>query len=301
MASVAWRPDDAFRLDGVRVLVVDDAPDVRAVVAEILTQGGAKVTAAGSAEEALTALQRDRPDVLLSDLGMPEKDGYWLIGQVRALPPGCGGVTPAGALTGFRGPEHRENVLRAGFQLHVEKPFGLDELIEAVAILARENRPDARCPFQAQPDRETSPTRCVTTGQLSQSLDGSSDRMSVFIVEDSGLMVDRLVSMLADGDRHIDVIGQADNAPQAIDDIQRLRPHAVVLDMRLSRGNGIDVLEAINQGGHRPVVVMLTNCPEPQYRRRCFAAGVDYFFDKSTEFDQAVEVLRDLTRAREGH
>jgi len=122
------------------VLVVDDVPAVRDVVTHILSQDGAKVTAVGSAEEALAALQGERPDVLLSDLAMPGKGGYWLIGQVRALPPERGGVTPAAALTAFSGPEHRASVLRAGFQLHVEKPIGLDALVDVVATLALKER-----------------------------------------------------------------------------------------------------------------------------------------------------------------
>jgi CheY-like chemotaxis protein len=135
---------DGARLDGVRVLVVDDAPYVRQAVTDILTEDGARVTAVGSAEEALAALQWERPDVLLSDLAMPGRGGYWLIGQVRALPPERGGVTPAAALTAFTGPEHRASVLRAGFQLHVEKPVGLEALIGAVAILALKNYLPAR-------------------------------------------------------------------------------------------------------------------------------------------------------------
>ena len=131
----AWL-NEGPRLDGVRVLVVDDARNVRQVVTDILTQDGAMVTAVGSAEEALAALERERPDVLLSDLAMPGKGGYWLIGQVRALPPERGGVTPAAALTAYSGPEHRASVLRAGFQLHLEKPIGLDALIGVVAMLA---------------------------------------------------------------------------------------------------------------------------------------------------------------------
>jgi CheY-like chemotaxis protein len=140
MTSPAAWLNDSSRLDGVRVLVVDDARNVRQVVTDILTQDGAKVTAVGSAEEALAALQRERPDVLLSDLAMPGKGGYWLIGQVRALPPERGGVTPAAALTAYTGPEHRASVLRAGFQLHVEKPVGLEALIGVVAMLALKER-----------------------------------------------------------------------------------------------------------------------------------------------------------------
>jgi len=133
MTSPAGWLNDGPGLDGIRVLVVDDARDVREAVTDILAEDGAEVTAVGSAEEALAALQGERPDVLLSDLAMPGKGGYWLIGQVRALPPERGGVTPAAALTAFTGPEHRASVLRAGFQLHVEKPIALDALIQAVA------------------------------------------------------------------------------------------------------------------------------------------------------------------------
>src|SRR5881628_432596 len=141
-SPTAWLHEGS-RLDGVRVLVVDDARNVREVVTDILTQDGATVTAVDSAEAALAALQRERPDVLLSDLGMPGKGGYWLIGQVRALPPERGGVTPAAALTAFSGPETRASVLRAGFQLHVEKPVGLDALIGVVARLALKERAQA--------------------------------------------------------------------------------------------------------------------------------------------------------------
>jgi len=140
MATPAAWLNDGSRLDGVRVLVVDDARNVREVVSDILTHDGATVTAVDSAEEALAALQRERPDVLLSDLAMPGKGGYWLIGQVRALPPERGGVTPAAALTAYTGPEHRASVLRAGFQVHVEKPIGLDTLIGVVAMLAPKER-----------------------------------------------------------------------------------------------------------------------------------------------------------------
>jgi CheY-like chemotaxis protein len=99
----------------------------------ILTEGGAKVTAVGCAEEALAALQWEPPR---RPRERPRTAGYWLIQQARALPPERGGVTPAAALTGFTGLEHRESVLRAGFQLYVEKPVGLEALIGAVALLA---------------------------------------------------------------------------------------------------------------------------------------------------------------------
>ena len=124
------------RLDGVRVLIVDDSPPVLEAATLMLEAHGATVTAVGTADEALEAVVRTRPDVLLSDIQMPGKGGYWLIGQVRALPPQSGGATPAAALTGLIGPEHRASVLRAGYQYHIEKPVQLRALIGVVAILA---------------------------------------------------------------------------------------------------------------------------------------------------------------------
>src|SRR6266850_4239906 len=130
-------PHDDVYLGGVRVLVVDDYEPIRAVVAAMLEHSGATVTAVGSADEALEAFERELPDVLVSDLAMPDKGGYWLIGQVRALPPERGGATPAAALTGFSGPEYRASILRAGFQYHIEKPVALEKLVGVVALLAQ--------------------------------------------------------------------------------------------------------------------------------------------------------------------
>jgi len=130
------KDDGDVYLGGIRVLVVDGSNLVRATVTAMLEHYGAAVTAVASADEALEALQRERPDVLVSDLAMPGKGGYWLISQVRALPPERGGATPAAALTGFTGPEHRASILRAGFQYHVEKPVTLQQLAGVVALLA---------------------------------------------------------------------------------------------------------------------------------------------------------------------
>jgi CheY-like chemotaxis protein len=135
---------DRSRLAGVRVLVVDDTRSVLDVVTDMLKHNGADVTAVGTAEEALDVLQRERPDVLLSDLSMPGKGGYWLIGQVRALSPELGGSTPAAALTAYTTAEHRASVIRAGFQYHVGKPVGLSELVGVVAILALKEHPSGR-------------------------------------------------------------------------------------------------------------------------------------------------------------
>jgi len=139
MTSPAPRPATVPRLNGVRVLIAEDEPDVRKLVAATLEGAGAAVIAVSSAEAALQVVLAERPDVLVSDLAMPDKGGYWLIGQVRALPPERGGATPAAALTGLTGSAHRVTALRAGFQFHVEKPLGVMDLVGIVAILARKD------------------------------------------------------------------------------------------------------------------------------------------------------------------
>jgi CheY-like chemotaxis protein len=123
-------------LSSVTVLIVDDQPTIREMLTEVLEKNGATVTAVDSAEVALTTLKELRPDVLLSDLQMPGKDGYWLIRQVRALEPERGGTTPAACLTGLTAPEDRAQVLRAGFQFHVPKPIEMSKLVGIVGILA---------------------------------------------------------------------------------------------------------------------------------------------------------------------
>ncbi|HUG37391.1 MAG TPA: response regulator [Candidatus Limnocylindrales bacterium] len=123
-------------LPAVKVLVVDDTPEVLEMVVEMLEQHGAVVTAVATAAEALEILKIERPDVLVSDLEMPEKDGCWLIGRVRALPPEEGGLTPAACLTGRTEPEARARVLQAGFQYHIPKPIRMDRLVGVVGILA---------------------------------------------------------------------------------------------------------------------------------------------------------------------
>ncbi|HEX4961046.1 MAG TPA: ATP-binding protein [Thermoanaerobaculia bacterium] len=129
--------DEFLNLKGIRVLVVDDEPDARETLQQILEHCGAEALTVGSAAEALRALETWRPDVLVSDIGMPGEDGYGLIRRVRALPPERGGRTPAAALTAFARGEDRRRALHAGFQMHVAKPVEVNELAAVVASLAK--------------------------------------------------------------------------------------------------------------------------------------------------------------------
>jgi PAS domain S-box-containing protein len=130
----------APRLEGVRALVVDDHEDGLELVALILTEQGADVLKASDAAGALALLRERRPNVLVSDLGMPGESGYDLVEKVRALPPSQGGLTPAIALTAFARSDDRVRALTAGFQAHLSKPMRPHELAAAVAELVGQTR-----------------------------------------------------------------------------------------------------------------------------------------------------------------
>ena len=127
----------ADRLDGLRVLIVDDESDTRELLKQGLEFCGAIVTLAASATEALEELNKTKLDVLISDIGMPGEDGYDLIKQVRMLPLESGGRIPAIALTAYTRVEDRLHALRSGYHMHVPKPVELAELVAVAASLVR--------------------------------------------------------------------------------------------------------------------------------------------------------------------
>jgi PAS domain S-box-containing protein len=124
-------------LAGLRVLVVDDEADARDLISTVLEQCGTVVDQAGSAQQALARMDAWHPDILLSDIGMPDEDGYALIRQVRARAPANGGAIPAASLTAYVGAEDRRRALLAGFTMHVPKPVEPAELLAVVASLGR--------------------------------------------------------------------------------------------------------------------------------------------------------------------
>ncbi|MDF2387962.1 PAS domain-containing protein [Nostoc ellipsosporum NOK] len=135
-------PDTPFNdipaLNGVRVLIVDDEPEIRELFTRVLQAYGVEVTTVASAKEALSALTANPSgyDILLSDIGMPEENGYTLIRQVRALSPEAGGQIPAAALTAYAREEEYKEALAAGFQMHLAKPVEPEQLLFVIAKLA---------------------------------------------------------------------------------------------------------------------------------------------------------------------
>jgi CheY-like chemotaxis protein len=120
---------------GIRVLIIDDNSDSRALFAPILSQAGIDVTAVETVHEALLAARHARPDVVLCDLTMPGDDGFALIREVRSRRSDQGGAVPAAAVTEYARPEDRERALAACFQIHVAKPVEPSTLLEAVTRL----------------------------------------------------------------------------------------------------------------------------------------------------------------------
>ncbi|HVF66737.1 MAG TPA: PAS domain S-box protein [Pyrinomonadaceae bacterium] len=128
------------RLDGLKILIVDDERDTLEMLRIGLSNCGAEVIVAESAAVALEALSSSTPDVIISDIGMPETDGYELMRKIRALPAESGGRVPAVALTAYARTEDRLQALRSGYQMHVPKPVELAELVAVTASLAQRSR-----------------------------------------------------------------------------------------------------------------------------------------------------------------
>ncbi len=118
----------------------------------------------------------------------------------------------------------------------------------------------------------------------------SNAKITVFIADDSHIVREHLVTMLEEL-AGIEIVGQADNVAGAISAISQLQPDAVILDILMPGGSGIEVLENIKQAGIGPLVIILTNYPYPVYRQKCMEAGADFFLDKSSEFDQIPELF----------
>lgn len=127
---------DANALTGILVLVVEDDPDTREALRWLLERAGARTRVVGSTDAALAAFHAERPDVILSDIGMPGRDGYQLVQAIRALPPEQGGRVPAIALTAYAATDDRKLAARAGFQAHLSKPLDQEKIIAGIAALA---------------------------------------------------------------------------------------------------------------------------------------------------------------------
>ena len=117
--------------------------------------------------------------------------------------------------------------------------------------------------------------------------------MEVFIADDSAIIRERLADLLSSVPE-IELIGHAEEVTKAIHSIQKLNPDVVIFDFQMADGKGLGVLKSVKRNKPTPIFIVFTNHSYPQYREKCMSAGADYFFDKSTEFEEMMEVLRKM-------
>ncbi len=124
----------------------------------------------------------------------------------------------------------------------------------------------------------------------------SKEKLKVFIADDSDFIRERLPEMLSQLSG-VEVIGQAEDGIEAVKSILTLSPDVVILDIRMPGKGGIEVLKEVKKHKPSTVIIILTNYPYPQYKKKCLEAGADFFLDKSVDFDQLPDILRKVSQA----
>ena len=141
---------------------------------------------------------------------------------------------------------------------------------------------------------EVEPKIMINPANIIESGNGvMQNNLRVFISDDSPVVRVRLASMISDI-KGVDLVGEAQNVEDSLELIQKLNPDAVILDIRMPGGSGIDVLQAIKRRENPPLVIILTNYSFPQYKKICLESGADFFFDKSDEYYKIVDIFKNL-------
>src|SRR5258708_22057007 len=119
--------------------------------------------------------------------------------------------------------------------------------------------------------------------------------MKVLIVDDSAIIRIRLADLLTEIDG-VEIVAQAENAIKALDLMQAMKPDVAIVDLRMPKRSGMELLEDVKKTRQPPKIIMLTNFPTPENREKCFSRGADFFFDKSSEIEEVMNVLKDLAQ-----
>jgi len=122
--------------------------------------------------------------------------------------------------------------------------------------------------------------------------------MRLFITDDSEILRSRLANILSEING-VEIVGQEDDVNKSINLIERLKPDIVIMDIKMPGGNGILALEIIKKIANPPIIIMFTNYPYLQYRKRCIDLGADYFFYKATEFENLIALIKDYAKAKD--
>ena len=257
-------------LQGISVLVVEDEPDGRELMTETLRTAGAEVAGAASAEEALAAFLSLRPDVLVSDLGMPVEDGYSLISKIRQLPREKGGAVPALAVSAYAREEDRIRAAAAGFQNHLAKPFEPSDLVALVAHLSTGNTRQAR-------RRSRRRTSSAIERPQPRTVDSTPETFSpsrILVIEDDRDSREGLRNLLEIWGHDVDV---AETGPKGIEKAISNRPGIALIDIGLPEVDGYEVARRIREtlGRHGIFLVALTGYADGAERARALECGFD--------------------------
>lgn len=120
--------------------------------------------------------------------------------------------------------------------------------------------------------------------------------MRLFIADDSEVMRERIIEIVSEIEK-IELVGQEGDVKRVLQEVERLKPDVVIMDIKMPGGNGIQALESIKKDKNAPIIIMFTNYPYLQYRKRCMDAGADFFFYKSTEFVKLLDAIKKLVHA----
>ncbi|HXM79092.1 MAG TPA: response regulator [Thermoanaerobaculia bacterium] len=273
-------------IEGVSVLLVEDEPDGRELLVEALRTAGGRVAAAESARAALALFADRPPDVLVSDIGMPEEDGYALIRAIRALPADRGGAVPAIAVTAYAREEDRLRALAAGFQAHIAKPVDPGELVAAVARVAWAG--NSREPHSA-------PMEVAARGSAAPNGNGDEQLVRILVVEDDADSRDGLKNLLEIWGHAVDV---ARTGREGIEQAIRHRPGVALIDIGLPELDGYQVAQRIREalGSEKIFLVAITGYADARARQQALESGFDAHVAKPIDFSK----LSSLIAARVG-
>ena len=240
--------------------MVEDEPDGRELLEETFRSCGAEVASATSVAEALERFRAFQPDMLVSDIGLPEEDGFSLMRKVRKLPADGGGGVPAIAVTAYAREGDRKLAYDAGFQAHVAKPFEPFELAALVESLAGAR---GAVPMNAGVERSAVPAA----------------GLRILIVEDDRDTREGLRQLLTIWGHTVDV---AESAAEAIEKARERAPDAALVDIGLPDRDGFEVARRLREarGGDLLFLVALTGYVEPSDRQRAAEAGFDTHLGK---------------------